>query len=506
MIKTEEELIWEQYILFESFKDYITKHGNTPDVKDLVDIFKKERNRLSPPENDIGFWMNKPVDNLKDFLDNLPDSKRQQLKKQKSFKGNQEILNDKDVDLIHSDDDWIVMGIKNFEGAKRWGGQTTDWCVTKTEGHYNSYVYYEGSETEELEDVEYLFVFAFDLTREPYNIHTKEGDPYSKLALQIDRSGYIESIHDAQDNNVTNHQDIDVFKFQHLSEEWIKKTLPKSLLDIYEENGGELNDLLKTKISELPDFLEILDNDTVLFSGWNNVSDFIGYIDDNDMLKTYLPYITGEECIGNTFNSYDYRDKYYIEDLYQAICEKHPEFKEKMKKHIFSVYGEEAKNYDYESGSLDNSKNQVDFLYEQDDDIKNQLSYAYVDGIISGSEGELYKEFMRALKAVEISDDKVSFVPRFEYIDDEVKIEGTVHDVLKIYRLIVGYNGLSNLVREDSFDIKHDFSEPRYGFQGYDETVAIERFMELLDEEGYFELSNEEIKESKETIKYLKYF
>jgi hypothetical protein len=230
MIKTEEELIWENYIILESFKDYIKKYGSTQLAKDAVDLFKKERHRIPSPQNDIGAWMQKPPALLWQFLHNeLPDSKRQIVKKQKLFDID-DIKNDDNVELIHSDDKWIVMGVKNFEGSSKWASQTTDWCVTKTQGHYNQYT------------DDGIFVFVFNLEKEPYNIHTRRGEHDSKLAYRFDDNGDILDIHDAPDNETSRAEGDQIF-FNDAST-WAEENIGEAFsakIDEASERADELN-------------------------------------------------------------------------------------------------------------------------------------------------------------------------------------------------------------------------------------------------------------------------
>lgn len=218
MNKTEEELIWENYIILESFKDYIRKNEDSQLAKDTVELFKKERSRLKPPENDIGFWMKKHPTELWQYLHNIPASKREIAKKQKLFNVN-DINNDPNVDLIYNDENWVVIGIKNFEGASKWGGQTTDWCVTKDETHYQGY-------TEEG-----IFVFVFDLNKEPYNIHTNDGDPESKYALRITEDLRILDAHRADDVEDSFHFQSEEKPFMEDVNEWVSNN--------YDEVAGE---------------------------------------------------------------------------------------------------------------------------------------------------------------------------------------------------------------------------------------------------------------------------
>lgn len=132
------------------------------------------------------------------------------VKRQKEI-GLDDMKTDENVDIIYADNDYIALGIKNFEGSRRWCGQTTDWCITKNHGHYDGYT------------KDHIFVFLFDLNLEPYNIHNKSGNEDSKLALLMDEEGDIDTIHNAPDIDVTRqfYSEVKKLDFWNKIEEWV---------------------------------------------------------------------------------------------------------------------------------------------------------------------------------------------------------------------------------------------------------------------------------------------
>ena len=308
-MKNEEELIWESYVILESLKDYINKYNDTPLAKDVVDLFKKERHRIPSPQNDIGFWMKKPPAILWQFLHNeLHDSKRQIAKRQKLFNIN-DIKNDSNVNLIHSDANWIIIGIRNFEGASKWGSKTTDWCVTKDEGHYDSYT----------EDG--IFVFIFDLNKEPYNIHTEDGDPESKLAVRIDGNVEILDIHNAPDVEVTSDYDLYNKLYWDNIVQWVLKNFDElsgfnfdKLYDEAEDAMNEANDNLKYgSIS-----MDGQDKDDWYVNGYFSYDlSGLSYKDDILNFDKKLKYILDEHCDYHEFECEDGLDfRLYINPEY----------------------------------------------------------------------------------------------------------------------------------------------------------------------------------------------
>jgi hypothetical protein len=224
----DDNIMWENYILLESFRDYLNKNNNSEEAIETVERFKAERNHLKPPHNDIGFWIQKPVEELNEYLNELPLSKREMVKRQKEI-GLDDMKTDENVDIIYADDDYIALGIKNFEGSRKWCGQTTDWCITKNHGHYDEYT------------KDHIFVFLFDLNLEPYNIHNKSGNGASKLSLQIDNEGDIATIHDAPDINVTRqfYSEVKELPFWNKIEEWAIENFDSIVGESFHKNLKE---------------------------------------------------------------------------------------------------------------------------------------------------------------------------------------------------------------------------------------------------------------------------
>jgi len=195
-MKNEEELIWESYVLLESFKDFKRKKldEGVGEVKlgEFINRFKtlKDKNILSGQEKDISYWIKRPFHDFFNYVTEQEDElkKRDASKSIKKFNVNA-IKKDENVDLIYFEDGIVAFGVRNFEGAAKWGSQTTDWCVTKDDGHYESYT----------EDS--VFVFVFNLNKEAYNIHTGDGDYESKLAFRF-REDKEHEVYDANDNEI----------------------------------------------------------------------------------------------------------------------------------------------------------------------------------------------------------------------------------------------------------------------------------------------------------------
>lgn len=55
---------------------YLQKYRDESDVKSIVDMFWSIRNRLSAPQNDIDWWIKKPFNDLKSFVQNFDTSNK----------------------------------------------------------------------------------------------------------------------------------------------------------------------------------------------------------------------------------------------------------------------------------------------------------------------------------------------------------------------------------------------------------------------------------------------
>lgn len=288
----------------------------------------------------------------------------------------------------------------------------------------------------------------------------------------------------------------------------------RPLRDIYAEDGLT-EDLIK-KISSIKDFKSIdREAERVLFLAFDSLDTMFNTFSspsrDEFYLKNYLPYITGEEYF--EFNNDSRNDGETLKDLYTTVLYKKPELKEKFKAYIFLNYGNDAKEYDMEEGSLDAAPNQFDFLNERDDDVISLLDNAIDDGIRTGSEGEMYDAFKKGLQNLSVMshDENYNFGFKYsnDYGDGPIYYNLTIPEALDVYDELKSgnYSDIRELLNGDDYDgasFDGDMIEPRYGFYGYDEKYAVERFQELLDENNI--LNNTEVVKLESTEKYLNFF
>jgi hypothetical protein len=132
----------------------------------------------------------------------------------------------------------------------------------------------------------------------------------------------------------------------------------------------------------------------------------------------------------------------------------------------------------------------VDYIISEDiDDIKSPVSTAILNGESAGAENEMYESFRKSFYDFESS----LGVGKLEYETDEndiiklykpMKYTITIKDLVKLINDAGGnLDDLEDYMYEGFFeDSKLDVTEPYYGWQDYDESVARESFYDRLEE------------------------
>lgn len=126
---------------------------------------------------------------------------------------------------------------------------------------------------------------------------------------------------------------------------------------------------------------------------------------------------------------------------------------------------------------------------------------------------EAFKSGLDGL-TVRSSDDKFEFGFKFTdaYGDGKIYYELSIKEALDLYKELKkgDHDDITHLLNGDyeQASFKSDMIVPYYGFSDYDEDYAIERFQELLDEEGTLDYSDpdQEVMKLESTQNYLKYF
>lgn len=115
--------------LNENKATYLQKYKYESDVKSIVDTFWSIRNRLSAPQNDIDWWIKKPFNDLKSFVQNFDKSNKRQRRdanyKQQAIDNGAKLLDTKDGYEI-----WYVPTYDAMVAIGRfYKGRSAKWCV-----------------------------------------------------------------------------------------------------------------------------------------------------------------------------------------------------------------------------------------------------------------------------------------------------------------------------------------------------------------------------------------
>lgn len=285
------------------------------------------------------------------------------------------------------------------------------------------------------------------------------------------------------------------FEIEDLNEELKKelfKVRPdlKPLRQIYLEDG--ITEVVLNKIKTIDGFLGIKNN-IAYYKGYDSIKDFIDTFEGKtsftgknviEKISSYYPYIVGDK---------------YIElyDISVDSQERRGLFKEYLSK-----YKNEKQIAEYliEDLGLDGIEDEEQLFYIFDDNYGEILNNAYHHGYESGTSSEMYnsfsKEFIDGLAIeAELEDGNIftgEVVLKDNNLDSELlyrydlKTKGDCLNLLEIIDRLdrSHYESIKELLEDgENYDID-DMYEPYHGFGEYDESVAIERLHELLEEEG----------------------
>ena len=108
---------------------YLQKYRDEADVNVVVDMFWAIRNRLNVPQNDIDWWIKKPFQALKDFVQSYdPSNKRQR----RDVEYRRQMI-DNDARMLGSRDGYEIWYVPTYEAMRTIGrfykGVSTQWCV-----------------------------------------------------------------------------------------------------------------------------------------------------------------------------------------------------------------------------------------------------------------------------------------------------------------------------------------------------------------------------------------
>lgn len=97
--------------------------------EDLFNRFMKIKERLTSPENDMGYWSStRNPHNVAELAAVILNKEKEIEKKDKENK-----LVEEGAELIHEDSNWYVYHITNFQACQKYG-KNTRWCITGSDG------------------------------------------------------------------------------------------------------------------------------------------------------------------------------------------------------------------------------------------------------------------------------------------------------------------------------------------------------------------------------------
>lgn len=100
---------------------------------EMKDRFKAQKQRMSAPQNDFYYWIRKAKEDLEGTIEEL-DSFVSELEHRKTRKQKSKLASE-GAEIVYEDDEWIVLEIKTYEAAKKYGAGSV-WCIT---GRYPSH-------------------------------------------------------------------------------------------------------------------------------------------------------------------------------------------------------------------------------------------------------------------------------------------------------------------------------------------------------------------------------
>ena len=115
--------------LNENKATYLQKYRDESDVRSIVDMFWSIRNRLSAPYNDIDWWIKKPFNDLKSFVQNFDTSNK---KERRQFNYKQNAI-DNGAKLLDTKDGYEIWYVPTYDAMRILGrfykGRSAKWCV-----------------------------------------------------------------------------------------------------------------------------------------------------------------------------------------------------------------------------------------------------------------------------------------------------------------------------------------------------------------------------------------
>lgn len=175
-------------------------------------------------------------------------------------------------------------------------------------------------------------------------------------------------------------------------------------------------------------------------------------------------------------HGYEGIDVYQMADLLDLLP---PEILQKISLHIENEYGEE---YDEDEHDFESTRDMAGILEEQNDDIADTIRGAIADGNSRGAENEMSEAFNDWIK-----DLSENYNARIDHQWDDGGATLRISEESLAEMASSGEEeALYDLEQEGwkvALGIK-DIDQPYYGWQGYDEEAAKERFLDEFDEDA----------------------
>ena len=163
--------------IYENKATYLHKYRDEDDVGVVVDMFQAIRQRLKAPQNDIDWWIKKPFQALKDFVQSYdPSNKRQR----RDNEYRREIINN-GAKMLGNKDGYEIWYVPTYESMRILGrfykGISTSWCVASDDPSF----WFDNHDMSE---------FIVLVKENPSN------DEFDKIAIEMQNGGRVFDVDD----------------------------------------------------------------------------------------------------------------------------------------------------------------------------------------------------------------------------------------------------------------------------------------------------------------------
>jgi hypothetical protein len=173
------------------------------------------------------------------------------------------------------------------------------------------------------------------------------------------------------------------------------------------------------------------------------------------------------------------------EDLLEETEKKEPGTIEKIGNYYAVKYPDEIKEWEEGQGrefEIDSASDVIMIVeeFEQyESDVSDWLEWSHWDGSEMGAQHEMYTALMKHLEYIEASTANTVVSLQFDDPDNNVRLVMHEREITSSFDEIL--SEVEHGGWEELLDFE-DMREPQYGFQGFDEGAAVERFLEQLSE------------------------